>query len=100
MRDRPAAGRKSEQPSVDPHQGLGRRRADRVPPRPWLKPFGLVSAGALTTDMCFRFVQTFVGPHPPPNAADCLAFNLPWLIGPMVLDARVLGSQAPSPERA
>jgi hypothetical protein len=38
-------------------------------------------------------MQTFLGPHPPPNAAYYLAFNLPWLIAPMVLGARaMLGS--------
>ena len=43
--------------------------------------------------MFFYFVQTFLGPHPPPNTAYYLAFNLPWLIAPLVLAVRVwLGS--------
>jgi hypothetical protein len=41
------------------------------------------------TNMFFYFVQTFLGPHPPPNTAYYLAFNLPWLIAPAVLGARV-----------
>lgn len=55
----------------------------------WLRPVGLVYAGAATTNMFFYFVQTFLGPHPPANTAYYLAFNLPWLIAPMVLGLRV-----------
>ena len=40
--------------------------------------------------MFFYFVQTFLGPHPPPDLVTYLAFNLPWLIAPGVLGARVL----------
>ncbi len=58
-------------------------------PRPWLKPLGLFYAGAATTNMFFYFTQTFLGPHPPLNTAYYLAFNLPWLIAPIVLGARV-----------
>ena len=58
--------------------------------RGWLKPFGLVYAGAATTNMFFYFTQTFMGPHPPPNVAYYLAFNLPWLLAPMALGVRVL----------
>ena len=57
--------------------------------RAWLRPLGLVYAGAAVTNMFFYFVQTFLGPHPPPNTAYYLAFNLPWLIAPAVLGARV-----------
>jgi hypothetical protein len=39
--------------------------------------------------MFFYFAQTFLGPHPPPNTLYYLAFNLPWLIAPAVLGARV-----------
>jgi len=56
----------------------------------WLRPLGLVYAGAAVTNMFFYFVQTFLGPHPPPNTAYYLVFNLPWLIMPAVLGARVL----------
>jgi hypothetical protein len=56
----------------------------------WLRPLGLVYAGAATTNMFFYFTQTFLGPHPPPNAVYYLAFNLPWLIAPLALAARVL----------
>ena len=58
--------------------------------RPWLVPLGLVYAGAAVTNMFFYFTQTFLGPHPPPNTLYYLAFNLPWLIAPAVLGARVL----------
>lgn len=53
------------------------------------RPLGLVYAGAATTNMFFYFTQTFLGPHPPPNVAYYLAFNLPWLIAPIVLGVRV-----------
>ena len=39
--------------------------------------------------MFFYFTQTFLGPHPPPNTAYYLAFNLPWLLAPMLLALRV-----------
>jgi len=55
-----------------------------------LRPLGLVYAGAATTNMFFYFTQTFLGPQPPPNVAYYLAFNLPWLIAPLALGARVL----------
>jgi len=58
--------------------------------RPWLGPLGLVYAGAAVTNMFFYFTQTFLGPHPPPNTAYYLAFNLPWLIAPAALGIRVL----------
>jgi len=58
--------------------------------RAWVKPLGLVYAGAATTNMFFYFMQTFLGPHPPPNFAYYLAFNLPWLIAPLALGVRVL----------
>ena len=58
--------------------------------RSWLRPLGLIYVGAATTNMFFYFTQTFLGDHPPPNTAYYLAFNLPWLIAPMVLGARVL----------
>jgi hypothetical protein len=57
--------------------------------RGWLKPLGLVYAGAATTNMFFYFMQTFLGPHPPPNVTYYLAFNLPWLVAPIVLGVRV-----------
>ena len=56
----------------------------------WLRPLGLVYSGAATTNMFFYFTQTFLGPHPPANFAYYLAFNLPWLVAPMVLGVRVL----------
>ncbi len=58
--------------------------------RPWLRPLGLVYAGAAVTNMFFYFVQTFLGPHPPPNTAYYLVFNLPWMVAPAILGFRVL----------
>lgn len=58
--------------------------------RHWVKPLGLFYAGAAVTNMFFYFVQTFLGPHAPPNVGYYLAFNLPWLIAPMVLGLRVI----------
>ena len=55
----------------------------------WLRPLSLVYAGAAVTNMFFYFTQTVLGPHPPPNTAYYLAFNLPWLIAPALLGARV-----------
>jgi hypothetical protein len=57
--------------------------------RPWLRPLALFYAGAAATNMFFYFTQTFLGPHPPPNVVYYLAFNLPWLIAPLALGARV-----------
>ncbi|MEM9176159.1 MAG: hypothetical protein AAGC67_13105 [Myxococcota bacterium] len=65
--------------------------------RPWLRPLGLFYSGAAITNMFFYFTQTFLGPHPPPNTLTYLVFNLPWLIAPMILGARVLlGGDIPS----
>ena len=57
--------------------------------RAWLVPLGLVYAGAAITNMFFYFTQTFLGSHPPPNTIYYLVFNLPWLIAPVLLGARV-----------
>ncbi|MCX2980286.1 DUF2781 domain-containing protein [Halieaceae bacterium IMCC14734] len=58
--------------------------------RSWLRPLGLFYAGAAMTNMFFYFTQTFLGPHPPPNTAYYLVFNLPWLLAPALLGLRVL----------
>jgi len=58
--------------------------------RNWLKPLGLFYAGAAVTNMFFYFMQTFLGPHAPPNVVYYLTFNLPWLLAPMLLGARVV----------
>jgi hypothetical protein len=57
--------------------------------RGWLRPFGLFYAGASITNMFYYFMQTFLGPHPPPNTLYYLAFNLPWLLAPMALAWRL-----------
>jgi hypothetical protein len=54
----------------------------------WLPRLALIYAGAAVTNMFLYFAQTFLGPHPPPNIAYYLAFNLPWMIAPAVLGAR------------
>ncbi|MBW2423080.1 MAG: DUF2781 domain-containing protein [Deltaproteobacteria bacterium] len=61
-----------------------------IRPRPWLRPLALFYAGAAVTNMFFYFTQTFLGPHPPPNTAYYLAFNLPWLVAPLILAGRML----------
>lgn len=71
-----------------------------VRPRPWLRPLGLFYAGAAVTNMFFYFTQTFLGPHPPPNMAYYLLFNLPWLIAPAILGLRVLFWEALDPRPA
>tara|TARA_B110000503_G_scaffold37201_2_gene60872 strand:- start:1110 stop:1583 length:474 start_codon:yes stop_codon:yes gene_type:complete len=58
--------------------------------RQWVRPLGLIYAGAGTTNMFFYFTQTFLGDHPPPNMAYYLIFNLPWLLAPMALGLRVM----------
>lgn len=56
----------------------------------WLRPLALFTSGAVITNMFFYFIQTFLGPHPPPNTVFYLLFNLPWLIFPAILGARAL----------
>ena len=58
--------------------------------RRWLRSLGLVYAAAGVTNMFYYFMETFLGPHPPPNTAYYLAFNLPWLLAPLGLGVRVL----------
>jgi hypothetical protein len=60
----------------------------------WLRTLALFYSGAAITNMFFYFVQTFLGPHPPPNTGYYLLFNLPWLLAPMILAARVLRVRA------
>jgi len=57
--------------------------------RAWIRVPALLFAGSSMTNMFYYFVQTFLGPHPPPNVAYYLAFNLPWLIAPMLLAFRM-----------
>jgi hypothetical protein len=56
---------------------------------PWLRTLSLIYAGAAVTNMFFYFFQTFLGPYPPLNPGNYLAFNLPWLFAPIVLAFRV-----------
>lgn len=57
--------------------------------RSWVRPLGLFYSGAAVTNMFFYFFQTFLGPDAPPNVAYYLAFNLPWLLAPLILGLRV-----------
>ena len=59
----------------------------------WLRPLVLLYTGAAVTNMFFYFTQTFLGPHPPLNTAYYLAFNLPWLLAPMILGLRVYSAK-------
>ncbi|MDG2273268.1 MAG: hypothetical protein P8L39_13280 [Halioglobus sp.] len=61
--------------------------------RPWVRPLGLLYAGAAVTYLFFYFTQTFLGPHPPPNLMYYLAFNLPWLLAPAALALRLLSAK-------
>jgi hypothetical protein len=56
----------------------------------WIRPWALLFAGSAVTNMFFYFYETFGGAHPPPNTAYYLAFNLPWLIAPILLAWRML----------
>jgi hypothetical protein len=60
----------------------------------WIRLPSMIYAGASVTNMFYYLSQTFLGPHPPPNLATYLAFNLPWLIAPMLLALRM---RAPAP---
>ena len=63
--------------------------------RAWPMRLALFYAGAAITNMFYYFMQTFLGPHPPPNTVYYLAFNLPWLLAPMVLAWRVICQPGP-----
>jgi hypothetical protein len=68
--------------------------AGLIRPRRWLRPLGLVRAGAATANVFFyftqSFTQSFLGPHPPPNTVYSLAFSLPRLMASIVLGARLV----------
>lgn len=55
---------------------------------PWLGPVALVYAATSVTNMYFYFMQTFLGPHPPPNLGTYLPLNIPWAILPMLVAYR------------
>jgi ribosomal protein S18 acetylase RimI-like enzyme len=56
--------------------------------RVWVRKIAPIYAAAAVTNMFFYFSETFLGPHPPPNLAVYLPFNLPWLIAPVLLALR------------
>lgn len=55
----------------------------------WIRLPAMIYAGAAVTNMFYYFSETFLGPTPPLNFGTYLAFNLPWLIAPMVLALRM-----------
>jgi hypothetical protein len=55
----------------------------------WIRIPAFVFVGSSVTNMLYYFAQTFLGPHPPPNVGYYLAFNLPWLVAPVLLAIRM-----------
>lgn len=60
----------------------------RLKPWPWLGTLALVYAVSSVTNMWFYFMQTFLGPNPPPHLGTYLPFNLPWVIVPLLVAYR------------
>ncbi len=54
----------------------------------WLPTLALVYAVSSVTNMYFYFMQTFLGPHPPPHLGTYLPFNIPWVIVPLLVAYR------------
>lgn len=57
--------------------------------REWIRVPAFLYVGSAVTNMALYFTQTFLGPHPPPDLPTYLAFNLPWLVMPVVLGVRL-----------
>ena len=57
--------------------------------RRWLRTPGLVYCGAAIANMYFYFFQTVFGPDPPLHPATYWPMNLPWLLLPIALAARL-----------
>ena len=57
-------------------------------PWPWLRTVALVYAVSAVMNMYFYFMQTFLGPHPPPHLGTYLPINLPWLVVPLLVAYR------------
>ena len=57
--------------------------------RRWIRIPAFLYAGSAVTNMFLYFTQTFLGPHPPLELGTYLAFNLPWLLAPIVLAWRM-----------
>jgi hypothetical protein len=55
----------------------------------WIRIPAFVYVGSAVTNMLLYFAQTFLGPHPPLALPTYLAFNLPWLVAPLVLAWRM-----------
>lgn len=57
--------------------------------KPWIRLWAIFFAGSSVTNMFYYFMHTLLSDHPPPNTAYYLAFNLPWMIMPMILAWRM-----------
>lgn len=55
----------------------------------WIRYWCLLFAGSAVTNMYYYFASTLMGDHPPPNLAYYMAFNLPWMLMPMLLAWRM-----------
>lgn len=55
----------------------------------WIRLWAILFAGSSITNMYYYFMQTLLGDHPPPNTLYYLAFNVPWLLMPMLLAWRM-----------
>jgi hypothetical protein len=55
----------------------------------WIRLWAMLFAGSSITNMYYYLMHTLLGEHPPPNTLYYLAFNLPWLLMPMLLAWRM-----------
>jgi hypothetical protein len=62
----------------------------RLAPWPWLPTVALAYAVGGVLNMYFYFMQTFLGPHPPPHLGTYLPLNVPWAILPLLVGYRFL----------
>ena len=51
----------------------------------WLPTLALIYGATSVTNMYFYFMQTFLGPHPPPHLGTYLPLNIPWVIVPLLV---------------
>lgn len=55
----------------------------------WIRLWALLFAGSSVTNMYYYLLHALLGNDPPPNTLYYLAFNLPWLLMPMLLAFRM-----------
>lgn len=66
----------------------------------WLPTLALVYGVSSVTNMYFYFMQTFLGPNPPPHLGTYLPLNIPWVIVPLLVIYRFWRPSHPdSPRR-